>query len=99
MGLYFGLVYLGLNLYVAQVISHVIGVAFNYYMFTRHVFLTHRPNKLHYIASYGVNYLVGLTFLALYHLFVPSPYISGFLTVATTSVVNYLILKRFVFRR
>ena len=98
-GLYFALVYLGLNLYVAQIVSHVTGVIFNYYMFTRHVFRDHKPNKLSYIGSYGVNYLFGLGFLAFYHSFFPSPYLAGFLTVVTTSIINYFILKKFVFRR
>jgi putative flippase GtrA len=99
LALYSLLVFFGLNLFVAQILSHIVGVTFNYFTFTRHVFTEHKPNILRYIASYGVNYLIGLGFLTLFHHFVRSPYIAGFLSAASTSVINYVILKFFVFRR
>ncbi len=97
-GLYTALVYFGLNLYVAQIVSHVTGAAFNYVMFRRHVFRGPRPNPVRYVASYGVNYLVGLFFLWAFHLAVRSPYVAGFLAVLATSIVNYFMLKVFVFK-
>lgn len=99
LGLYFGLVYLGLNLFVAQIISHCCGVVFNYFMFTSHVFRGARANIPAYIASYGVNYLLGLALLAGFHRIVHSPYIAGFLATLTGSVINYVLLKVLVFRR
>ena len=98
-GVYSLLVFFGLNLFVAQILSHIVGVTFNYFMFTKHVFRTVKPHIPRYIFSYGVNYLIGLAFLALFHHFMPSPYIAGFLSAASASVINYVILKTFVFRR
>ena len=91
-------VYLGMNLFAAQLSAHVLGMIFNYFMFRQHVFKSARPNLLRFIGSYTVNYGVSLTFLALFHQFVASPYGAGFLAMAAASVVNYLMLKRFVFR-
>ena len=99
LSIYSLLVFLGLNLFVAQILSHVAGVTFNYFMFTLHVFTDTKPKILRYIASYGVNYLIGLTFLAVFHHFVRSPYIAGFLSALAASVINYVMLKLFVFRR
>jgi putative flippase GtrA len=97
LGIYSILVFIGINLFVAQILSHVAGVTFNYFTFTRHVFKGVKPNLLKYIASYGLNYLIGLTFLAAIHHFIASPYVSGFLAALGTSVVNYVVLKIFVF--
>jgi putative flippase GtrA len=91
-------VYLGVNLFAAQLSAHVLGVIFNYFMFRQHVFKSARPNVLRFIGSYTVNYGVSLAFLALFHRFVASPYGAGFLAMAAASVVNYFMLKRFVFR-
>lgn len=91
-------VYLGMNLFLAQLSSHVCGVMFNYFTFRQHVFRSARPNILRYIGSYALNYVVSLAILAAFHSFVRSPYIAGLLTMATTSILNYFVLKRFVFR-
>jgi putative flippase GtrA len=99
LSLYSLLVFIGLNLFVAQILSHVAGVTFNYFTFTRHVFKAVKPDIPRYIASYVINYLIGLGFLTLFHHFVRSPYIAGFLSAASTSVINYFILRFFVFRR
>jgi putative flippase GtrA len=99
LGLYFGLVFLGLNIFVAQLISHFTGVVFNYFMFTAHVFKGVRANIFAYVVSYGLNYLLGLGLLAGYHQVIKSPYLAGFLATFTASAINYVMLKLFVFRR
>jgi putative flippase GtrA len=96
--LFAALVWLGLNVFVAQIIAHVSGTVFNYFMFKSFVFTSSRPALMRYIASYAVNYLIGLGFLAAIRLVVPSPYAAGFLAILCASAVNYLILKLFVFR-
>jgi len=35
-GLYVGLVWLGLGMYAAQLVAHLLGVAFNYFTYSRH---------------------------------------------------------------
>lgn len=74
-------------------------MCFNYFMFKIHVFDNVKPNIWRYIASYAVNYVVSFSFLWVFHLFVQSPYLAGFLAMGAASVVNYVLLKVFVFRR
>jgi putative flippase GtrA len=59
-GLYAALVFAGLNLFLAQILSHCTGAVFNYAMFRRHVFTDSGGAEGRYIAS---PYLAG--FLAL----------------------------------
>lgn len=92
------LVWLGINLFVAQAISHVMGVAFNYFSYSRHVFTEASPAKLRFIASYAANYFVNLTILAALSHFISSPYIAGIIVVLIVSILNYFMLKHLVFR-
>jgi putative flippase GtrA len=96
-GLYSALVLVGLNLFLAQIISHCVGLAFNYFMFKRHVFREHHAPILPYIAAYVFNYFLGLLFLFTVHLFIPSPFVAGFLALVAVSAINFFVLKHMVF--
>lgn len=96
-GLFAVLVWAGLGMYLAQALAHVLGVAFNYFTYSRHVFQGAPSARLRFIASYAVNYGISLAFLALASLFLANPYAAGFVSLVLTSVVNYFILKRLVF--
>src|SRR3546814_15904246 len=74
-----------LNMYAAQIIGHIIGVAFNYFTYRRHVFQRAAASKLRFIISYTLNYAVGLVFLAICAIILPSPYIAGLLAMVITS--------------
>lgn len=97
-GLYALLVFLGLNLFLAQILAHVCGTAFNYFVYSRHVFRGHRRSPAAFIAAYVFNYLMGLGLLALAHQLVRNPYGAGFLALLVNTAINYFILRRFVFR-
>lgn len=92
------LVWLGLNMFVAQLVSHFMGVAFNYLTYSRHVFRGVGPAKLRFVLSYVVNYLIGLGTLAVVSLFVASPYLAGFISIIIVSIINYFVLSQIVFR-
>jgi putative flippase GtrA len=97
-GLYALLVFVGLNLYVAQITAHVTGATFNYFTYSRHVF--HKDSErrpLAFVGAYAVNYVVGLALLAVAHQFVRSPYLAGFLALLVGTALNFLVLRRFVF--
>ena len=98
-GIYSGLVALGLNLYVAQFLSHFAGVAFNYFSYSRHVFTGASPAKFRFVLSYVGNYLLGLVVLAGIAQVVRSPYLAGFIAVVIVSLINYFLLKHLVFKR
>jgi putative flippase GtrA len=97
LSIYALLVWLGLNMYAAQLAAHVLGMGFNYLSYSRHVFRDAGAGKVRFVAAYGGNYLVGLGTLAAVARFVPSPYLAGILTAGIVSIINYFALKRFVF--
>jgi putative flippase GtrA len=96
-GVYAVLIGAGLWMYAAQFIAHLLGVAFNYFTFSRHVFQDSRASKLRFVASYGVNYLLSLASLAAAAQVIRSPYVAGLVAITFVSLINYLILKHFVF--
>ena len=96
-GLFALFVALGLNMYVAQIASHLLGMAFNYFTYSRHAFHDSDVSKSRFIASYAVNYLLGLGALWAVSQAVASPYLAGFIAVAIVSLINYFILKHWVF--
>lgn len=98
-GLFALLVSLHVNLYAAQILSHLVGMAFNYFTYTRHAFKNRESSKLSFIISYALNYLIGLLFLWIGTLITPSPYLTGLFSIVLTSIVNYFILNLIVFRR
>ena len=96
-GLYALLVAIGLNMYLAQIVAHLLGMTFNYFTYSRHAFHDFDVSKTRYILSYAVNYLLGLAALRVASLFIDSPYSAGLVAVIVVSLVNYLILKNWVF--
>ena len=96
-GLYAAFVALGLNMYVAQIVAHLIGMTFNYFTYSRHAFRDSDVSKGRFIASYAVNYLFGLAALWGASQFIVSPYLAGFVAVAVVSLINYFILRHWVF--
>lgn len=97
-GIYAGLVALGLNLFLAQILSHTLGVVFNYFSYSLGVFQRPPRSKAAYVMAYGVNYLVSAAFLALFHHFGLSPYLAGLYALVCSSLLNFLVLSRIVFR-
>src|SRR5688500_15251578 len=96
-GLYALLVAAGLNMYLAQIIAHLIGMTFNYFTYSRHAFHDAEASKLRLACSYAVNYLFGLASLWLAARVILSPYLAGFVAVVAVSLLNYFMLRRFVF--
>jgi len=97
-GMYSLFVFLGLNMFVAQIVSHVLGVVFNYFTYSRHVFRESRSNKAYFFLSYAANYVVSLGTLLVVSRFVHSPYIAGLIATFLVSIINYFVLKNIVFR-
>ena len=97
-GMYSLFVWLGMNMFAAQLASHCLGVAFNYFSYSRHVFRGARAAKLRFVLSYALNYLMGLAVLWLVAPAIASPYLAGFVSVVIVSVLNYFVLRLFVFK-
>ena len=96
-GLFALLVAIGLNMYLAQAIAHVLGVTFNYFTYSRHAFHDSDVSKGRFILSYAANYLLGLAALWAASHYIASPYLAGLVAVVVVSLINYLILRHWVF--
>ncbi|MCB4861143.1 GtrA family protein [Sphingobium sp. PNB] len=96
-GIYALLLLIGLNMYVAQIIGHITGIAFNYFTYSRHVFHDLTASKFRFILSYTLNYAVGLVFLALSAIILSSPYLAGLSAMILTSIINFVVLRKYVF--
>jgi putative flippase GtrA len=90
-------VWVGFNIYLAQICSHTLGVAFNYFTYSRYTFSGNQGSKFRFILSYVGNYVLGVGALAALTQYISSSYVAGFLATVLVSVVNYFVLKRLVF--
>jgi putative flippase GtrA len=97
--LYALLVAVGLNMYAAQLVGHVLGVTFNYFTYSRHAFRGTEGSKLRFVMAYAGHYLVSLTMLAASARVVSSPYTAGLLALILASLLNYFVLKNLVFTK
>lgn len=88
---------LGLDLFIAQILAHMLGVGFNYLSYSHYVFKDARPAKLRFLLSYGGNYLVSLATLALMARMIASPYLAGLITIFLVALLNFFVLKKLVF--
>lgn len=98
-GTYALLIWLGVNLYVAQIVAQVLGVTFNYFTYSRHVFRDREGSRRSFVAAYGTNYLVNLGLLAAFDRLIESDYLAGFASTVCASLINYFLLKHVVFRQ
>ena len=98
-GLYAGLIAFVISAYPAQALSHVLGMAFNYVTYSRHVFREAGPAKLRFIASYAVNYVLSLGTLAGLKQVLTNDYAAGLLAAVIVSIINSGALKYLVFNR
>ena len=96
LSLYSLLVWLGLHVYAAQLLSHIIGIFFNYVTYRRHVFKDSNPVKAKFVVSYITNYFMGLASLSILLIFL-GPYSAGIFSVLIVSILNYFLLKFLVF--
>jgi putative flippase GtrA len=92
-GAFSALLWLGVNLYLSQLLAHIAGVTFNYITYSRHVFKNSKSTKKRFAASYAGNYLISLGTMALVDQIIVSQYVVGLLTIFLVSILNFFILK------
>jgi len=98
-GLFALFVRLGANIYLAQIVSHVLGVIFNYVTYSRYAFAGQTGARLRFVLSYAGNYLASLGLLALLTRVIASPYAAGLATTVVISLLNFFVLKKLVFAK
>ena len=96
-GLYSLFVAAGLQMFIAQIVCQLIGVAFAYFTYSQHVFVDSPASKSRFMLAYTLHYLVGLGTLALASKVWPSPYAAGLVAILVAAAINFIILRRFVF--
>lgn len=97
-GVFAALIMVGLPVYGAQAIGYVLGVAFNYFTYSRYAFAGRTGRKVRFVASYVANYLVSVGLMWLTLRILPDPLGAGLAVTVVASLVNYLVLNRLVFR-
>ncbi len=95
--LFAALIWLGLQVYLAQAVGYLLGVMFNYVTYSRIAFTGQRGGKASFVASYLANYVVSLIFLWAALRVLTSPYVAGLVVTVAVSLVNYLVLRKWVF--
>lgn len=97
-GLFSFLLFIELDVYLAQALSHVLGVAFNYALHSRYVFRVRNAPILLYVGSYAANYLASLAMLSGFLRFGVQPYLAGLSVIVLVSAANFVLLRTLVFR-
>ncbi len=87
----------GLNIYLAQIVAHVLGMTFNYFTYSRYAFAGQSGSRMRFVLTYGLNYLLGLASLWAISQRLASPYLAGLLSIVLVSLINYLLLRHLVF--
>jgi len=89
---------LGMQVFAAQAVGYVIGVAFNYFTYSHLAFAGQQANRVTYLGSYVLNYLLSVAILWCLLQVMTSPYVAGILVTLIVSAINYVFLKTYVFR-
>ena len=97
-GAYAAFIALGMNIFAAQILSHLLGMAFNYLTYGRFVFRDRDASVPRYLAVYAGQYVISVVALAMAHAMGFNPYLAGLAAIGVLSVVNYFVLKLFVYR-
>lgn len=94
---YATLIWLSLDMFAAQFLSHAAGTLFNYVTYSRYAFREQSGSLVKFVVSYTVNYLFSACILWISHLIVDSEYVSGLIATVLVSLINFFILKNIVF--
>jgi len=97
-GMFAAFIAAGLNMYLAQIVAHLLGMAFNYLTYTRYTFRGHMPSLPRFLGAYAGQYVLSVTALTACAALGATPYLAGFGSLVIVSVLNYFVLKKFVYR-
>lgn len=89
---------LGMNIFLAQISAHMIGMAFNFLTYSGYVFRGHRASLLRFLGTYAGQYVISVCALWVAASIGLNPYLAGLAAIGFISVVNYFLLKIFVFK-
>jgi len=91
------LLFFGIHYSLAVLVATILGVLFNFQSYGRLVFQAHSWNLLgRFVFVYTSIYLVNITLLLVFDLFVSNLYISGAMTTPVIAYLGYILNKRYV---
>jgi putative flippase GtrA len=97
-GAYAIFVALGMNIYAAQIVAHLSGMAFNFLTYSRYVFRSNPSSIPRYFGAYTGQYILSFGALAAADMMGLNPYMAGFAAIVFISMVNYLVLRFYVYK-
>lgn len=98
-GLFALFIFLGLHYVLASTFGTLLGIIFNFHSIGKLVFDRHDYRLiLRFFGVYGITYLLGLAFLALFDSFKISMYVAGALLLAPMAIISFLLNRHYVFR-
>ena len=90
-------IFFGFHYSLAVLIATILGVLFNFQSYGRLVFKNHSWNLLgRFVFVYTTIYLVNITLLLVFDLFVSNFYISGAMTTPVIAYLGYILNRRYV---
>ena len=99
LGVYLFLIWVGLSYIWATLISHILGILFNF--ITTGALVFENSNKrliFKFFLNYGLTYFINIGInKTLQALFGMNPYFSGIGATIFTALISFFILKRFVY--
>jgi len=91
------LLFFGIHYSLAVLVATILGILFNFQTYGRFVFKNHSWNLLgRFVFVYTSIYLVNITLLLVFDLFVSNLYISGAMTTPVIAYLGYILNKRYV---
>ena len=91
------LLFFGIHYSLAVLVATILGVLFNFQTYGRFVFKNHSWSLLgRFVFVYTTIYLVNITLLLVFDLFVSNLYISGAMTTPVIAYLGYILNKRYV---
>ena len=91
------LLFFGFHYSLAVLVATILGVLFNFQSYGRLVFQAHSWNLLgRFVFVYTSIYLVNITLLLVFDLFVSNLYISGAMTTPVIAYLGYILNRRYV---
>jgi len=89
--------YIGLHYSVAVLLSTIIGILFNFYMYGRVVFKSNSWELLgKFVFFYLILYLINITLLAILNTYMVNLYIAGIIVLPLVSFLGFIFNRRYV---
>jgi putative flippase GtrA len=84
---------------MAQLISNIASIFFNYHTYSNYLFKDRTGSTLKFVINHFANYLLSALILKLILYVVVNPYLATTLTLLVAITINYFVLKNIIFKK